>query len=133
MENENSPVIIKETLYDKIFKPQRITLANGHSVLRRRSRAPLIIILLAAAIYLSLIMTGFDIGTVINKFSKMLDLLKKILQPDWSFFPKVIRHDWKVVILKIVPIYFALVLSQPSMFIDVVLHLNEVTFILFIL
>lgn len=90
MENENSPVIIKETLYDKIFKPQRITLANGHSVLRRRSRAPLIIILLAAAIYLSLIMTGFDIGTVINKFSKMLDLLKKILQPDWSFFPKVI-------------------------------------------
>ena len=50
MENENSPVIIKETLYDKIFKPQRITLANGHSVLRRRSRAPLIIILLPAAV-----------------------------------------------------------------------------------
>lgn len=90
MENENSPVIIKETLYDKIFKPQRITLANGHSVLRRRSRAPLIIILLAAAIYLSLKMTGFDMGTVISKFSKMLDLLKKILRPDWSFFPKVI-------------------------------------------
>lgn len=45
MENENSSAIIKETLYDKVFKPQKITLANGHSVLRRRSRTPLIVLL----------------------------------------------------------------------------------------
>ena len=90
MENENSSAIIKETLYDKVFKPQKITLANGHSVLRRRSRTPLIVLLLALAIYLSLEMTGFDMGIIISKFSKMLDLMKKILQPDWTFFPKVV-------------------------------------------
>ena len=90
MENENSSAIIKETLYDKVFKPQKITLANGHSVLRRRSRTPLIVLLLALAIYLSLEMTGFDMGIVVSKFSKMLDLMKKILQPDWTFFPKVV-------------------------------------------
>ena len=28
MENENSPAVIKETLYDKVFKPQKITLAE---------------------------------------------------------------------------------------------------------
>ena len=113
MENENSPVIIKETIYDKIFKPQRITLANGHSVLRRRSRAPLIIILLAAAIYLSLIMTGFDIGTVINKFSKMLDLLKKILQPDWSFFPKVISPLFDTIKMSILGTVIGCALALP--------------------
>ena len=113
MENENSPVIIKETLYDKVFKPQRITLANGHSVLRRRSRAPLIIILLAAAIYLSLIMTGFDIGTVINKFSKMLDLLKKILQPDWSFFPKVISPLFDTIKMSILGTVIGCALALP--------------------
>ena len=113
MENENSPVIIKETLYDKIFKPQRITLANGHSVLRRRSRAPLIIILLAAAIYLSLKMTGFDIGTVINKFSKMLDLLKKILQPDWSFFPKVISPLCETIKMSILGTVIGCALALP--------------------
>ena len=113
MENENSPVIIKETLYDKIFKPQRITLANGHSVLRRRSRAPLIIILLAAAIYLSLIMTGFDIGTVINKFSKMLDLLKKILRPDWSFFPKVISPLFDTIKMSILGTVIGCALALP--------------------
>lgn len=113
MENENSPVIINETLYDKIFKPQRITLANGHSVLRRRSRAPLIIILLAAAIYLSLIMTGFDIGTVINKFSKMLDLLKKILRPDWSFFPKVISPLFDTIKMSILGTVIGCALALP--------------------
>ena len=113
MENETSPVIIKETLYDKIFKPQRITLANGHSVLRRRSRAPLIIILLAAAIYLSLIMTGFDIGTVINKFSKMLDLLKKILRPDWSFFPKVISPLFDTIKMSILGTVIGCALALP--------------------
>ena len=50
MENENSPVIIKETLYDKIFKPPPITLAAGHSVLRRRRPAPPTINLLTATI-----------------------------------------------------------------------------------
>lgn len=88
--DENTPVVIKETFYDKIFRPQTIVLANGHSVVRRRSRTPLIILLLALAIIWSLHMTGFDIGLVVRKFSKMLDLLKKILQPDWSFFPKVV-------------------------------------------
>ncbi len=88
--DENTPVVIKETLYDKVFRPQTIVLANGHSVVRRRSRTPLIILLLAFAIIWSLHMTGFDIGLVVRKFSKMLDLLKKILQPDWSFFPKVV-------------------------------------------
>lgn len=113
MENENSPVIIKETIYDKIFKPQRITLANGHSVLRRRSRAPLIIILLAAAIYLSLIMTGFDMGTVISKFSKMLDLLKKILRPDWSFFPKVLSPLFDTIKMSILGTVIGCALALP--------------------
>lgn len=113
MENENSPVIIKETLYDKIFKPQRITLANGHSVLRRRSRAPLIIILLAAAIYLSLKMTGFSMATVISKFDKMLDLLKKILRPDWSFFPKVISPLFDTIKMSILGTVIGCALALP--------------------
>lgn len=88
--DENTSTVFNVTLYDRIFKPQVITLANGHTVLRRKSRTPLIIVLLAAAIYLSLLMTGFDIAVVIQKFSKLLDLLEKIFHPNWEFFPKVI-------------------------------------------
>ncbi len=87
---ENNSVLYKETLYDKIFKPKTITLANGHSVQRRRSRTPLIVLVLALAIWWSLKMTGFSLAVVINKFSKMIDLMEKIFQPNWEFFPKVI-------------------------------------------
>ncbi len=113
MENENSPVVIKETLYDKIFKPQKITLQNGHRVMRRRSRAPLILLLLAAAIVLSLKMTGFDMGLVIKKFGKMLDLMQKIWQPDWSFFPKVLSPLFDTIEMSILGTVIGCALALP--------------------
>ena len=89
MDNENA-VLYKETLFDKIFKPEVITLENGHTVRRRRSRTPFIIIGMVLVILWALRMTEFDIMVIIDRFAKMLDLLKKIFQPDWTFFPKVI-------------------------------------------
>ena len=113
MDNENSAVLYKETLYDKIFKPQVITLANGHSVRRRRSRAPLIVVLLALAIWLSLRMTGFDIAVVIHKFSKMLDLLAKIFQPNWEFFPKVISPLIDTIKMSVLGTVIGCILALP--------------------
>ena len=113
MDNENSAVLYKETLYDKIFKPQVITLANGHSVRRRSSRAPLIVVLLALAIWLSLRMTGFDIAVVIHKFNKMLDLLAKIFQPNWEFFPKVISPLIDTIKMSVLGTVIGCVLALP--------------------
>ena len=113
MDNENSAGLYKETLYDKIFKPQVITLANGHSVRRRRSRAPLIVVLLALAIWLSLRMTGFDIAVVIHKFSKMLDLLAKIFQPNWEFFPKVVSPLIDTIKMSVLGTVIGCVLALP--------------------
>ena len=88
MENENNS-LVKLTWFDKIFKPQVITLANGHSTIRRRSRTPLILVLLVLAVALSLKMTGFSFSVIANNFSKLVDLLVKIFHPKWSFFSKV--------------------------------------------
>ena len=90
MEN-NINTLVKLTWFDKIFKPQVITLANGHSTIRRRSRVPLIVALVVLAVYLSLRMTGFDFSVIVNNFSKLLDLMKKLFHPKWSFFEKVTR------------------------------------------
>ena len=90
MDNElNSGV--KLTWFDKIFKPELITLPNGHSTIRRRSRVPFIVALLVLAIVLSLRMTGFDLGLIIRKFDKLMDLMVKLFHPKWSFFNKVTR------------------------------------------
>ena len=90
MENEVN-TLVKLTWFDKIFKPQVITLANGHSTIRPRSRAPLILLLLAVVIVLSLRMTGFSLAVVVTKFDKLLDLFVKLFHPKWSFFEKVTR------------------------------------------
>lgn len=90
MDNEKDVVLYKETFYDKIFKPQVITLDNGHTVRRRRSRTPVILLGLALVIVWALHMTGFSLATIVNRFPKLMDLMKKLFQPDWSFFPKVI-------------------------------------------
>ena len=89
MDNENV-ALFKETFFDKIFKPEIITLENGHTVRRRRSRTPFIIIALVVVILWALKMTEFELSVIIDRFAKMLDLLKKIFQPDWTFFPKVV-------------------------------------------
>ena len=89
MENENTAPV-KLTWFDKIFKPQLITIPNGHTVLRRRSRVPLILLLLLIAILLSLKMTGFDLKIIITRFDKLVDLFVKLFHPKWSFFEKVV-------------------------------------------
>ena len=111
--DQNNESVLKLTLYDRIFKPQTITLANGHTVMRRRSRTPLTVLLLAVAIWLSLRMTGFDLHVVITKFSKMVDLLEKILRPDWSFLPKVISPLIDTIKMSILGTVVGCVLALP--------------------
>ena len=90
MDNENTAPL-KLTWFDRIFKPQVITLPNGHSTVRRRSRTPLILLLVVVAVWLSLRMTGFDLSLIVRKFDKLLDLFLKLFHPKWDFFNKVVR------------------------------------------
>ncbi|MBQ0001137.1 MAG: phosphonate ABC transporter, permease protein PhnE [Clostridiales bacterium] len=91
MNNEYKPKEVKEPLFDRIFKPQVITLENGHSTIRKRSRLPLILILLVAVLIWALQMTEFRFSTITRNFPKLLDIFLKLFQPDTSFFPKVIK------------------------------------------
>ena len=75
MDNENTAPL-KLTWFDRIFKPQVITLPNGHSTVRRRSRTPLILLLVVVAVWLSLRMTGFDLSLIVRKFGPLVDTIK---------------------------------------------------------
>ena len=92
MNNDNSTEqVVRLTLFDKIFKPQTIVLENGHSVIKKRSRLPLYLIIFAVVIIWALRLTGFELSVIVKRFQKLVDLLVKIFQPDWSFFPKVVK------------------------------------------
>ena len=77
-------------LFDRIFKPQVITIANGHTTVRPRSRMPLIIIVMVLVIAWALKMTNFSFATVFSRINELFVILGKIFHPKWSFFGKVI-------------------------------------------
>ena len=104
---------LKVKLFDRIFKPQVITLPNGKTVNRPRSRMPLILLALVLVLYWALRMTGFDLSVITTRFGKMLDLLKKIFQPDWSFFPKVINPLLDTIKMSILGTVIGCLLALP--------------------
>ena len=112
MDNENN-VPLKLTWFDKIFKPQVITLENGHTAVRRRSRTPLIVAVLVVAIYFSLRMTGFSLTVIITKFDKLLDLFVKLFHPKWSFFSKVVGPLVDTIKMSILGTVIGCVLALP--------------------
>ena len=77
-------------LFDRLFKPETITLANGHTVQRPRSRTPLITLIVVLALGLSVHVTGFDLTIVFKCANQLTKILGQIFQPDPSFFAQVI-------------------------------------------
>ena len=67
------------SLYDRIFKPHVYTLADGTAVEEKRSRAPLILLVLIALTVLSVRVTGFDLALLVKKGSKFFDILTWVL------------------------------------------------------
>lgn len=101
------------SLFDKIFKPQVITLENGHTAVRPRSRKPIIIILVILALYWSVRMTGYNFAIVMQKGKNMLDIFAKLFQPKWSFFPKVIDPLVATIKMSILGTVIGCVLALP--------------------
>ena len=77
-------------LFDRIFKPETITLPNGHTVSRPRSRTPLIAAILIAVVWASIQLTGFDIGIIIRRGHQFTYILARIFHPNFSYFGKVV-------------------------------------------
>lgn len=80
----------KTPLFDRVFKPELITLENGHTVTRPRSRTPLIALLVFAALAISVHVTGFNLAIIAKRANQLTKILSQIFQPDPSFFSKVI-------------------------------------------
>jgi phosphonate transport system permease protein len=81
---------VKTALFDRIFKPETITLSNGHTVNRPRSRMWLIGGTLLVVFIISIKMTGFDLGILISRGNQLTFILSKIFQPNFGYFSKVI-------------------------------------------
>ena len=72
-------------LYDKIFPPKKIVLSDGREVLERRSRMPLVILLLVIASWISIDITGFDLSVIMKRGDQFFVILEQMFPPDMNY------------------------------------------------
>ena len=101
------------SLFDKIFKPELITLDNGHSVYRPKSRLPLILVILFICIIIAARATGFDFSIIMRRINQLTVILGKIFQPNWGFFNKVIPPLLGTIKMSIVGTVVGCVVALP--------------------
>lgn len=100
-------------LFDRIFKPEVITLANGHTVNRPRSRTPLISALVLAALVLSIRVTGFDLALVIKRAGQLTKILGQIFQPNTAYFSSVLSPLFETIKMSILGSVIGCLLALP--------------------
>ena len=78
-------------MYDKIFPPAEITLPNGKVVYERKSRTPLILVLLVIATIISVRFTNFDLNTLLKRWNEFFVIIGQMIPPKWDY----LSHVWQ--------------------------------------
>ena len=87
--------MLKTPLFDRIFKPELITLPNGHTVERPRSRTPLILLL-------------FTIGIVAKMLYESIETIDMgPYEAMQSFGASTLQSFWAACMPQILPTYLA--------------------------
>ncbi len=110
---KNASAAARMPLFDRIFKPETVTLPNGHTVLRPRSRTPLIAAIVIFALALSVKVTGFDLTLIVKRASQLTKILGQIFQPDASFFDKVLPPLFDTIKMSILGSVVGCLLALP--------------------
>ncbi len=76
-------------LYDKIFPPKKIILSDGRAILEKRSRMPLIVLLLIVASWVSIVITGFDLNVLIEDGMAFFDILVAMYPPNVGYMSSI--------------------------------------------
>ncbi|MGV3487666.1 MAG: phosphonate ABC transporter, permease protein PhnE [Tuberibacillus sp.] len=76
-------------MYDKIFPPKKVILPNGKVVLQKRSRTPLILLILIIATIISVRFTGFDLQILVTRIGQFFQIIGEMIPPKWEYFPKL--------------------------------------------
>ena len=78
-------------MYDKIFKPKKLVLDTGEVVYEKATRTPIVWLIFLGLLIFSLKFTNFQFSVLIERGANFFDMLKKMVPPDTSYLPKVVK------------------------------------------
>ncbi|MGH0054067.1 MAG: phosphonate ABC transporter, permease protein PhnE [Sphaerochaetaceae bacterium] len=76
-------------LYDSVFKPKKYVLENGKTVWERRSRTPLILLILVVMVLISIQVTGFRVQVIFKRMGFFFIMLKDMIPPDTAYISQI--------------------------------------------
>jgi phosphonate transport system permease protein len=103
---------VRIPLFDRIFKPRTMTVGE-HTVQKPRSRAWLITLALVAVVWGSVIVTEFDLSIIARRGYQFFVILKKIFNPDWSYFQNVLPPLLDTIKMSIMGSFIGSTLALP--------------------
>ena len=101
------------SLYDRIFRPRRYTLSDGTVVMEKRSRAPLVILILVVLTAVSVRITGFNFSVLVKKGSKFFDILKAMFPPNTAYLGKIWQPLLDTIKMSFLGSFIGAVLASP--------------------
>ena len=111
------------SLYDRVFKPRTYTLSDGTVVKEKRSRAPIVILIVVALAAVSVRVTGFDFAVLVKRGSKFFDILKAMFPPNTAYLSKIWTPLWDTIKMSFLGSFIGAVLAIPLSLI----HISEPT------
>ena len=100
-------------LYDRVFKPRTYTLSDGTVVKEKRSRAPIVILIVVALAAVSVRVTGFDFAVLVKRGSKFFDILKAMFPPNTAYLSKIWTPLWDTIKMSFLGSFIGAVLAIP--------------------
>ena len=100
-------------LFDRIFKPETVKLANGHSVMKPHSRTPFIVAIVLVLILIAMQVTKFDISIIFRRANQLTKILSKIFKPDPAFFSTVLDPLWDTIKMSVMGSVVGSLLALP--------------------
>lgn len=102
------------SLYDKIFKPKTMRLANGKTVEERASRLPVILLALVAASVLSVKVTGFNLSTLVTRGNQFFVILGQMFPPNASYLSSIWTPLFDTIKMSLLGSFIAAPWRSPS-------------------
>lgn len=77
-------------MYDRWFPPRRMTLPSGKVVYEKRSRVPLIILILIVCTIASVQFTDFSLPVLFARIDQLFVIISEMIPPDWGRMDKLV-------------------------------------------
>lgn len=100
-------------MYDKIFPPKKIVLPDGKVVLERRTRVPLILLILIIATYFSVQLTDFSLKVLFTRIGKFFTIIGDMIPPQWSYFDHLLSALFATLQMSLLGSFIGAVLALP--------------------